>query len=43
MELPKIKKCHYKDYKYAVGRDGKGWWQMTKTLWEAIKLWFQYL
>lgn len=43
MELPKIKKCNHKDYKYAVGRDGRGWWQVSKTLYGAIKLWFWYL
>lgn len=43
MELPKIRKCHHKDYKYQVGRDGRGFWSLAKTKWEAVKLWFWYL
>lgn len=43
MELPKIRKCQYKDYKYQVGRDGRGWWSSAKTRWQAVKLWFWYL
>ena len=43
MELPKIRKVNYNDYKYKVGRYGRGWWQLSKTLWGAIELWFWYL
>ena len=43
IELPKIKMCHYNDYKYQFGRNSRGWWSLEKTKWEAIKLWFLYL
>lgn len=43
MELPKIRKHHYKDFRYIVGRDGRGGQSLAKTKMEAIKLWFWYL
>lgn len=41
--FPKIIKTTDRDYPYRVGRDGRGWWYCSKTIWGAIKLWFWYL
>ena len=43
MELPKIRKCQYKDHKYKVGRDDIRWWLLAKTRWQAVKLWLRYV
>lgn len=43
LEFPKIRKIHYKNYKYKVGRYSRGWWQLCDNELDAIKEWFWFL
>ena len=48
MELPKIRKetniySLKAGYKYAVGRNSRGYWMLAHNKWHAVLVWFYFL